>query len=189
MNTRLLIATLIALLFLAGCQEPAPVQPSASPTEAATAIPAGSETGALCPSFDLTGADGSKVEYDSSQNPDDEVTLILFWSYRWDPNVKALLQTASELHERYAPRGLNIIAISYDEEPAALRDYLDKNPVPFEVAVGRQSSYDLFELEDIPTGILVDKNGKIARRWKGHFSTEELAETLAPFLPGRSGNS
>lgn len=189
MNTRLLIATLVALLFLSGCQDPQPSAPSASPTVNATAIPAGSGTGESCPPFELTGADGSKVSFDGSKNPDEEVTLIFFWSYRWDPNVATFLQRASELHERYAPRGLNIIAISYDEEPTGLRGYLDKNPVPFQVAVGTQSIYEKFKIEDIPTGILVDKNGKTARRWKGHFSTEEMSETLSPFLPGRSGNS
>ena len=92
-------------------------------------------------------------------------------------------------HERYSPRGLNIIGVAYGEEPSGLRKFLAANPVPFEVAVGADSTYEKFALTSIPTAVLVDENGRIVERWSGYFTTEELAEKISPKLPGRTGNS
>ena len=99
------------------------------------------------------------------------------------------LGNIAELHERYAPRGLRIIAVAYGEEPSGLRTFLAENKTPFPVAVGVDSTLSKFDLKALPTAILVDKSGKIADRWEGHFSTEEMGEKLKSYLPGRDGNS
>lgn len=184
--TRFLLIAL--LLWLPGCQGPGnnPTFPANSPSASHTAT---ASSGEMCPGFNLVAPDGSTVEFDPTQNPDNEVFLLLFWSYRFDPNAKTLLSRAAELHERYSPRGLTILSISYQEEPSGLRAFLKKMPVPFEVAVGRDSTYEKYNLDSIPTAILVDVNGRVADRWTGYFTTEELAEKISPKLPGRSGNS
>jgi peroxiredoxin len=188
MNFKTALTLILVSLLLLGCQSPTDQQtpgPGDSPSES----PASAGPGEPSPKFDLTAPDGSTVTFDPSVNPDNEVFLLLFWSFRWDPNVKTLLERTEELHERYAPRGLNIIAITYDEEPAALRNFLATHALPFEVAVGASSTYRNFKIESIPSGILVDTSGRIVRRWTGYYSTEELAEMISPHLPGRSGNS
>ncbi|MFA5504991.1 MAG: TlpA disulfide reductase family protein, partial [Vulcanimicrobiota bacterium] len=148
-----------------------------------------SASGDPSPKFSLTSPDGTTVKFDPSQNPDNEVFLLYFWSYRWDPNVVTFRERTSELHERFAPRGLVVYGIAYDEEPAGLRKYLSQNSLPFEVVVGTDATYRDFKIESIPTGILVDSSGKIAERFSGYYSTEELAEKISPYLPGRTGNS
>jgi len=180
------VCTLLAI-FLMGCPGPTD-DPAASSTPQSTSTPT-AVAGDPSPTFNLTAPDGSTVKFDPSDNPDNEAFLVLFWSYRWDPNVATLLERTSELHERYAPRGLVITAVSYDEEPTGLRKFLSQNPVPFEVAVGTDATYGNFEIESIPTAILVDSNGRVVDRWTGYFSTEELGERITPHLPGRSGNS
>lgn len=184
--TRIKIAILCACVCLVtACQSSSP-DPQASATPQATAK---ANTGEPSPKFNLTAPDGSTVAFDPSQNPDNEAHLLLFWSYRWDPNVATFLERSSELHERYAPRGLTIIGVSYDEEPAGLRKFLSQNALPFEVAVGADSTYTNFGITSIPSGILIDADGRIVERWTGYFTTEELSEKITPYLPGRSGNS
>jgi peroxiredoxin len=178
----------LVLLFLVGCQPSDPGQSSAtpnsqeSPGDVATA-------GEPSPKFKLTAPDGTVVVFDPSENRDNEVFLIYFWSYRWDPNVATFIERASELHERFAPRGLVIYGVAYDEEPAGLRKFLNTNSLPFEVVVGTDATYQSFKIKSIPTGILVDTNGRIVERFTGYFSTEELTEKISPYLPGRDGNS
>lgn len=176
---RLTICFLLALVCLCGCGgKGAKATSSPSP-----------KTGALAPAFNLTAVDGSPVTFNPKQNPNDDVTLIVFWSKTWDSNAKVLLSRLGELHERYAPRGLRIIAVSYQEEPADLRAFLAINKTPFPVAVGVDTTYKKFDLKTIPTALLVDKAGKIAEKWEGHYSTEEMSTTISPYLPGRDGNS
>lgn len=177
----------LMVLLATGCQPSGPVEPSTAPTTAGPRDVASS--GEPSPKFELTAPDGSMVKFDPQDNPDNEAFLIYFWSYRWDPNVKTFLERAAELHERYAPRGLVIYGIAYDEEPAGLRKFLSTNSLPFEVAVGTDATYQSFDVKSIPTAILVDANGRMVERFSGYYSTEELAEKISPYLPGRTGNS
>jgi peroxiredoxin len=187
--TILTLSLALALLFLAGCQPSGPVQPSATTNHGTSNSGDVATAGEPSPKFQLTAPDGTTVKFDPSDNPDNEAYLIYFWSYRWDPNVATFLERVSELHERYAPRGLVIYGIAYDEEPAGLRKFLSTNSLPFEVVVGTDATYRNFKIDSIPTGILVDPNGRIVERFSGYYSTEELAEKISPYLPGRNGNS
>lgn len=170
---------LFSLLGLCGCGKGTP---SATPT-------AKTAPGEVSPAFNLTAVDGSTVSFKPQDNPTGDVTLLVFWSFTWDSNVETLLARLAELHERYAPRGLRIISVSYDEEPSRLRNFLSSNKTPFPVAVGVDSAYERFGIKSIPTAILVDKDGKIVERWEGHYSTEELSPKITSYLPGRDGNS
>lgn len=173
---------LMVLMLTVACQQPPPPKASTSPR----ANPA--TTGETCPGFELTGPDGSQVAFAPDKIVNEEVHLFVFWSFRWDPNVGTFMERTQELHERYSPRGLNIIGVNYDKAPDALREYLKENKSAFPIAVGTDATFEKFQLEAIPTSILVDKDGKIRERWEGYFSTEELAETINPYLPGRTGN-
>lgn len=175
------LALLVALWTVAGCQ-------GGKPSSSSTGTPAVG-AGGTSPAFNLTAVDGSTISFKPLDNPVKDVTLLVFWSFSFDPEVKTLLSRLAELHERYAPRGLRIITITYQEEPSAVRTFLTSNKTPYPVAVGVDSTYEKFQLQAIPTAILVDQAGQIVERWEGHYSTEELSESLAQFLPGRSGNS
>lgn len=179
----------LALFFLVGCQPSDPVSSSSTPNSQNSSPGDVATKGEPSPKFQLTAPDGSIVKFDPAENPDNEAFLIFFWSYRWDNNVATFVERASELHERYAPRGLVIYGVAYDEEPAGLRKFLSKNSLPFEVVVGTDAVYRSFKVESIPTGILVDPNGRIVERFTGYYSTEELSEKISPYLPGRDGNS
>lgn len=188
MKAPVALSIVLAAFLMCGCQPSQPGHQGSSPTPAASGPPVGAAQGEPCPTFNLTAPDGAPVKFDPNNNPDKEVSLLVFWSFRWDPNVKELLSRASQLHERYSPRGLNIIAITYDEEPDGTRKYLSTNKVPFDVAIGAAGTYERFGVGGIPTSILVDGNGKIVERWTGYYTTEELASTISPYLPGRAGN-
>ncbi len=93
----LTVLFLLVTASLCGCGGPGS-QPGPTPT-------AQSSPGQLSPSFNLTAVDGSAVSYSPTNNPNGDVTLLAFWSYSFDSNVKVLLSRLAELHERYAPRG------------------------------------------------------------------------------------
>lgn len=176
-----ILLLLLAMLLAVACQP----GPTPQPTPSASATETG-QAGELSPSFELNGPDGSPVAFAPDKIVNDEVHLLLFWSFMWDPNVNTFMERAAELHERYSPRGLNIIAISFDKDPDALRNYLTEHKSAFPIAVGTSKTFEDFQLEAVPTSILVDKDGRVRERWEGYFSTEEQAETITPYLPGRN---
>lgn len=188
MTRKILSLALMSLLSLSSCQAPNRDKPAeqASPKPTSSASLSNHKPS---PSFQLTAPDGSGLNFNPSENPDQEVFLLLFWSHSWDKNVETLLSRSSELHERYGTRGLTIIAITYDEEPAQIRKFLATHKLPFDVAVGNKSVYESFDINAIPSSILVDRDGRMVERWSGYYSIEELSQKISPHLPGRIGNS
>lgn len=179
---RLLAICGFILLTLVGCQKTGREGNSTNPTPSGQAK--------MSAGFNLTAVDGSAISFKPGSGPKGvDTTLLIFWSLHWDPNAKVLLSRARELHERYAPRGLRIITISYDDEPSTLRAFLSDNKMPFAQAVGVSSTYPKFDIQAIPTSLLIDKTGKIVDRWEGYYSTEEQGNRITPFLAGRNGNS
>ncbi len=182
---RLVLWLATALLLTMGCRGGGDASPGATPAESASPVV---EAGQPSPTFNLTGPDGSVVSFLPAES-EGELHLLVFWSYRFDPNADLLLKRSRELHERYAPQGLSIFGVTYDEEPGGVRNFLEQHPIPFPTAIGSRTVADRFELKAVPTALLVDSEGRIIDRWEGHFSTDELAQKISGRLPGRSGNS
>lgn len=173
----------ILALLLTGCKN----KPQDKPTALATPNIA---AGSVASAFNLVGADGSAVSFKPGENPQGiDATLLIFWSLRWDPNSKTLLNRARELQERCGPRGLRIITIAYDGEPAKIRSFLAGFKLPFAVALAANNTLKNYSVKAIPTSILIAKNGKLIDRWEGYFSTQEQSERITPHISGRSGNS
>ena len=72
------LGLLLATLLLVGCQPSEPVNPTDSPTAGGPSNVA--TTGDPSPKFQLTSPDGTMVKFDPSENPDNEVFLLFFWS-------------------------------------------------------------------------------------------------------------
>ena len=67
-----------------------------------------------------------------------------------------------ELHEKFGSRGFLVLAISVDEQQAALQNFLKKDPPPFIVlrdAKGRLA--EAAGVEKMPTSFLIGANGKV----------------------------
>lgn len=163
------IGLALLTLLAAGCTQTLVSQES--PTPGATGTPD-------APAFNLLSAQGEAVTF----TPGKKVTLIAFWSPSWDPDHLAQLRALTELHERYANRGLRIVAVTYDEQPQKVRAVLQEHPVPFEVAVGAENTYERFGLENLPTALLVNREGVTVERFEGHRDVSELGEKIEPLL-------
>lgn len=134
--------------------------------------------------FNLISATGETISF--KPGVDKKLTVICFFSVTWDPDGKALLQRLTELHERSAPLGLRIIAISYDEQPKRVKSLVKNLPLAFEVAVGAKSTYERFGLRAIPTFLIIEPKGRLLERFEGHIGVEELQSKIEAYLPGRS---
>ncbi len=89
------------------------------------------------------------------------VVLLEFWGTWCGPCVRAM-PGIQKLHDRYADRGLTVLAISY--EPAAtMRPFLTKNG--YTMAVGSdpgKRTIAAYGVSGWPMTVVIDKQGKIA---------------------------
>lgn len=171
---------LLLALLLCGCNPSADPNASASPSNDQTA------SGEL-PGFNLLSFNGETISF--APGSDDKLTVLAFWSPTWDPDSAVMLERLIELHERYAVRGLRILVVTYDEEPKTIRALAQKRRFPFEVAIGAKSTYERYQLEAVPTFVVVTPEGKVADRFEGHLGIENFVKKVSDILPGREGTN
>lgn len=90
-----------------------------------------------------------------------QVILLDFWA-SWCPPCKSSFPVMQELTKKYAEQGLTIVAVSVDEKPENVREFLKSTRVTFTVV--RDAEQKLVAAADIPampTSFLIDRSGKI----------------------------
>jgi len=140
-SVRLRFLTSILLLSLSA--------PAWAGKPAATSTPA--------PAFHLPTRDGT-VSLDSLQG---KVAYIDFWA-SWCGPCKQSFPWVKTLHERYAPKGLVIVAINLDKDRKAADEFLARYPAPFTVAFDPSGkTAKAFQVWGMPTSYLVGPTGAI----------------------------
>lgn len=93
--------------------------------------------------------------------------MLLFWT-TWCPSCKQEIPELEQLNKTYGDK-VNILAISLDEDVAALDAFFADKKIELPVYIGDQAIARKFEVEAIPTLALIDKNGKLIFAKPGVF--------------------
>jgi thiol-disulfide isomerase/thioredoxin len=91
----------------------------------------------------------------------DKVLMIDFWA-SWCEPCRDSFPAMEDLHQRYGPKGLVVIAINVDEDRADMEKFLQKNKATF--AVVRDAGQKLVEqagIATMPGSFLIDRTGKV----------------------------
>jgi thiol-disulfide isomerase/thioredoxin len=90
-----------------------------------------------------------------------KVVMIDFWA-SWCGPCKKSFPVLESLHQKYASRGLILLAINVDEDDAKMKQFLKDHPSTFPVV--RDSAQKIVEsagVEAMPSSFLVDSSGVI----------------------------
>jgi peroxiredoxin len=111
--------------------------------------------------------------------------LLIFWT-TWCGVCKSEMPMYRALAERYASRGLAVVAISADRDgdvPALVRAYRDAHALPFPIALDDRSMTRRFRVEMFPHLVLVDAAGQIRHVHQGRSFERNLAAAIEAVLP------
>ncbi|MEI6357368.1 MAG: TlpA disulfide reductase family protein [Verrucomicrobiota bacterium] len=108
-----------------------------------------------------------------------KVVVVDFWA-SWCGPCKASFPAFRELHEKFADKGVVIVAVSIDEDQGAMEGFLKKAKVPF-VAVrdAKQKLTEKLSIESIPTTFILGRDGKIAALHNGYGGDSTKRELFA----------
>ena len=105
-----------------------------------------------------------------------QIRILDFWASWCGPCLQELPVVASLVSE-YPANQIQLIAVNTEEDAAAIRRFLDKNPIAAEVALDeRGEAAAAFGVEQLPTLVIIDSDDVVQRIHVGF--TPGLQKTL-----------
>ena len=84
---------------------------------------------------------------------------------------------------QYGPRGLQIIGISMDDDPALARKLYKKMKLNYPVVMGDEKLGQLYGgVLGLPLAFLIDSQGKVQAQFSGETDLELIEERFKPLL-------
>lgn len=129
-------------------------------------------------------------ERDLLEDTRGKVILLNFWA-SWCKPCLDEMPLLVRLQARFRNADFRLFCVNVDDDLKAMREYLDKNPLPLTVVTtgGMLSrAATAYDASRIPLNVLVDRNGKIAALSHGFSPTDQeqrLADAIQSILDGR----
>jgi peroxiredoxin len=111
-----------------------------------------------------------------------KVVLVNFWA-TWCPYCRHEMPDMERFHRDYRERGFEILALSQDEAPEPVRQFLAKEGYHFPVAMAEARHAVAFGgVSRLPTSFLIDRQGRIRKKISGQVHYARLEDLVTPLL-------
>lgn len=138
--------------------------------------------GKQVPKFQAVDLKGNKVNDATFR---DKVTFLTFFA-SWCTPCKRELPELMEMVAALGPRGFQVVAIGVDTDDAAARTFADGMKLSYPVVLDPDAKLlGLFDVQNMPTGYIVDRNVTIRHKQVG-FGADTQKEML-PIIEGLMG--
>ena len=135
--------------------------------------------GAVATDFSLQDLNGKTVKLSDFKG---KTVLLDFWA-TWCPPCRASIPGIEKLHKAYREKGLVVLGISLDEGGwDAVNAFRTEYGMTYSVLKGNEDVSVQYMVRSIPTLIVVDKQGIVARRYLGFGNEDELEKDIKNIL-------
>lgn len=113
-----------------------------------------------------------------------KVVLLDFWATYCLPCHESI-PFFQRLYERYGGRGLEVVGVSVDAYAGHVPEFVRERGMTYAVALDpEQATPGLYGYRTLPTTFLLDREGRILRRWAGFDSAiaEEMEKEILAAL-------
>ena len=126
------------------------------------------------PNFELEDIDGDFIEL--SEMVGDGPILVSFWATWCKPCIEEL-GYFKEIYEKYHAKGMQMLAISTDNEKTVAKEkpFVKTKNYPFRVLLDTNSEVSrLYYAQAVPFSVIIDKSGKVVFSHLGYKKGDEL---------------
>ena len=117
------------------------------------------------PNFKLSDLDGKDF---ALQDYKGKVVLLDFWA-TWCPPCVMSSPEVEKLNKDYDGKDFAVLSLSLDQSEDPVRSFIKRRGLTNRVAMVKDSGVDtLYDVQGIPSFFLIDKQGRLARRWGGY---------------------
>ncbi len=164
MFKKVLLAGVLVLALLPGCTDQAKSASSAGVTAA---------------DFTLQDLNGRNVRLSDFRG---KPVVLEFWA-TWCPPCRASIPGMEKIYRSFAPKGLTILAVSLDDGGwNDVRAFVKDYGITYTVLKGDEDVADKYQVRSIPLVLVIDKQGRVIRRYLGFGYDEELEQDLKAVL-------
>ena len=131
--------------------------------------------GPPAPDFDLPDLDGGRIRLADYSG---QVVLIDFWA-TWCGPCRLQAKILEELYSEVQGPAVQFLAISLGEPADLVREFVEKQPFPYPVAVDSEEVLGIdLQIYALPTVMVIDAAGRIAYLRPGISDAETLRRVL-----------
>jgi len=139
-------------------------------------------SGTSAPEFALQDLDGKTVHIADFAG---KVVILDFWA-TWCPPCRKEIPDFIAMQKKYADQGLAIVGLSVDAGGAHdVRSWEQKENISinYPVLIAKEETANAYGgVVGIPTTFVIDRKGKIVKRFVGYTPSSEFEETIRPLL-------
>lgn len=111
-----------------------------------------------------------------------KVRLIDVWA-TWCGPCRMIIPHLNRLYDRYRGEGLVVIGVSADDRPADVVAYTSRVPIRYPTGMMNPDMVKLLGYPDaLPTSYLVDRNGRLRRKFIGFVEPGTIEREVRKFL-------
>lgn len=133
--------------------------------------------GPMAPPLDLPDLQGTRVNLASFRG---HPVIVNFWA-TWCAPCRREMPSLVALKERLGKGDPEVLAVSIDDDHAAVREFLARSPLPFRILLdpGRATA-DRFAVTTVPSTFILDGEGRVVERLDGEvdWSDPEIGATV-----------
>jgi cytochrome c biogenesis protein CcmG/thiol:disulfide interchange protein DsbE len=115
-----------------------------------------------------------------------QVVAINYWASWCEPCWQET-PILVEIDREFAPKGFAIVGVAVDERnsndvPQGVRHFVNALRVPYPIALVAPMSQMTYSMEGLPTTILIDRDGRIARTYVGAIRETIFQDDISALL-------
>jgi len=133
---------------------------------------AAATVGGEVPDFALRTLEGQNLRLSEFRG---EVVLVNFWA-TWCSSCREQIASLEDLHDKYRKAGLVLLSVNLDDDAVQAADMARRLKISYPVLMdGRKDVAKLYQLENLPLTVLVDREGTVRQVYPGFKKGDEKA--------------
>ncbi len=125
----------------------------------------GLSMGQVPPALNAVDTQGKKHQLEDYQG---KLIVLHFWA-TWCPYCRKEMPKLKQVQAQFADE-VKVLAVSVDEDESRLKQFLEKESLPYTVLVDAKTDFELarnYGISGIPVTYIINREGKIAKRAMG----------------------